>query len=156
TLPVSGDVYVGPSVKIGYLPQIITFPDDNQQMLEYFKGEVGIDERNARQVLAGFNFYKDDVVKRVKSLSGGEKIRLKLAELLQKKINTLIIDEPTNHIDIPTKEVLENAISDFDGTLIFISHDRYFINKFANRTIEFENGHIHSYLGGYDDYKEEK
>ena len=156
TLPVSGDVYVGPSVKIGYLPQIITFPDDNQLMLEYFKGEVGIDERKARQVLAGFNFYKDDVVKRVKSLSGGEKIRLKLAELLQKKINTLIFDEPTNHIDIPTKEVLENAISDFDGTLIFISHDRYFINKFANRTIEFENGHIHSYLGGYDDYKEEK
>lgn len=156
TLPVTGDVYVGPSVKIGYLPQIITFPDDNQQILDYFKGEVGIDERKARQVLAGFNFYKDDVVKRVKNLSGGEKIRLKLAELLQKKINTLIFDEPTNHIDIPTKEVLENAISDFDGTLIFISHDRYFINKFADRTIEFENSHVYSYLGGYDDYKEEK
>lgn len=156
TLPVTGDVYVGPSVKIGYLPQIITFPDDNQQILDYFKGEVGIDERKARQVLAGFNFYKDDVVKRVKNLSGGEKIRLKLAELLQKKINTLIFDEPTNHIDIPTKEVLENAISDFDGTLIFVSHDRYFINKFADRTIEFENSHVYSYLGGYDDYKEEK
>lgn len=155
-LTVTGDVYVGPSVKIGYLPQIITFPDDNQQILDYFKGEVGIDERKARQILAGFNFYKDDVVKRVKNLSGGEKIRLKLAELLQKKINTLIFDEPTNHIDIPTKEVLENAISDFDGTLIFISHDRYFINKFADRTIEFENGHVYSYLGGYDDYKEEK
>lgn len=156
TLPFTGDVYVGPSVKIGYLPQIITFPDDNQKMLDYFKGEVGIDEGKARQILAGFNFYKEDVAKRVKNLSGGEKIRLKLAELLQKKINTLIFDEPTNHIDIPTKEVLENAISDFDGTLIFISHDRYFINKFADRTIEFENGHTHSYLGGYDDYKEQK
>ncbi len=156
TLPVFGDVYLGPSVKIGYLPQIITFSEDNQQILDYFKGEVGIDERKARQILARFNFYKDDVSKRVKNLSGGEKIRLKLAELLQKKINTLIFDEQTNNIDITTKEVLENAISDFEGTLIFISHDRYFINKFADKTIEFENGHVYSYLGGYDDYKEEK
>ena len=76
--------------------------------------------------------------------------------MLQKKINTLIFDEPTNHIDIPTKEVLESAINDFEGTLIFISHDRYFINKFADRTIEFENGKVRSYLGGYDDYKKEK
>ena len=156
TLPFSGEVIVGPSVKIGYLPQIITFPDDNQQILDYFKGEVGFDERRARQTLAGFHFYKDDVTKKVKNLSGGEKIRLKLAELLQKNINTLIFDEPTNHIDIPTKEVLEGAIDEFEGTLIFISHDRYFINKFADRTVEFENGHVHSYLGGYDDYKKEK
>lgn len=89
-------------------------------------------------------------------MSGGERIKVKLAELLQQKINTLIFDEPTNHIDIPTKEELENAIEAFDGTLIFISHDRYFINKFANKTIEFENGQIYSYLGGYDDYKNEK
>lgn len=85
TLKFSGEVFVGPSVKIGYLPQIITFPDDNEQVLEYFKGEVGIDERRARQILAGFHFYKEDVTKKVKNLSGGEKIRLKLAELLQKK-----------------------------------------------------------------------
>ena len=156
TLKFSGEVFVGPSVKIGYLPQIITFPDDNEQVLEYFKGEVGIDERRARQILAGFHFYKEDVTKKVENLSGGEKIRLKLAELLQKKINTLVFDEPTNHIDIPTKEVLESAIDDFEGTLIFISHDRYFINKFADRTIEFENGKVRSYLGGYDDYKKEK
>ena len=73
----------------------------------------------ARQILAGFQFYQEDVMKRVKNLSGGERMRVKLAELLQQKINTLIFDEPTNHIDIPTKEVLESAIEDFDGTLIF-------------------------------------
>ncbi len=155
-LPTSGSMYVGPSVKIGYLPQIIEFTNGEMQLLDYFKNEVGLPEQKARQILAGFQFYKEDVNKKIKNLSGGEKIRIKLAELLQQKINTLIFDEPTNHIDIPTKEVLEDAIESFDGTLIFISHDRYFINKFADKTIEFENGHVHSYLGGYDDYKLEK
>ena len=87
-------------------------------MLEYFQNEVCVNEQRARQILAGFQFYKEDVNKRVENLSGGEKIRVKLAELLQQKINTLIFDEPTNHIDIPTKEVLEDALEDFDGTLI--------------------------------------
>ena len=155
-LPFSGDVYVGPSVKIGYLPQIILFPNDNQSLLEYFKNEFGFNEQKARQILAGFQFYKEDVNKKIKNLSGGEKVRVKLAELLQQKINTLIFDEPTNHIDIPTKEVLEDAIEDFDGTLIFVSHDRYFINKFADKTVEFKNGRATIYLGGYDSYKEEK
>ncbi len=152
-LPMRGKIFVGPSVKIGYLPQIITFPKSDQPLLEYFKEEVGLPEQKARQILAAFQFYKEDVNKRVKNLSGGEKIRVKLAELLQQKINTLIFDEPTNHIDIPTKEVLEDAIEDFDGTLIFISHDRYFINKFADKTIEFKNAKTTTYLGGYDDYK---
>lgn len=155
-LPVDGKILVGPSVKIGYLPQIITFPKNDQQLLEYFISATGLNEQRARQVLAGFQFYQDDVTKRVGSLSGGEKMRIKLAELLQKKINTLIFDEPTNHIDIPTKEVLEEAIEDFDGTLVFVSHDRYFINKFADKTIEFKNGHVTTYLGNYDDYKQKK
>ena len=155
-LPMKGDVFVGPSVQIGYLPQIINFPNGEQSLLEYFKDEVGVSEQRARQILAGFQFYKEDVNKRVKNLSGGEKIRVKLAELLQQKINTLIFDEPTNHIDIPTKEVLEDAIEDFDGTLIFVSHDRYFINKFADKTIEFKDGHTSTYLGGYDYYKGQK
>lgn len=155
-LPVEGNVFVGPSVQIGYLPQIINFPNGEQSLLEYFKNEVGVSEQRARQILAGFQFYKEDVNKRVKNLSGGEKIRVKLAELLQQKINTLIFDEPTNHIDIPTKEVLEDAIEDFDGTLIFVSHDRYFINKFADKTIEFKDGHTSIYLGGYDYYKSQK
>lgn len=155
-LSIKGNIFVGPSVKIGYLPQIISFPNANQTLLEYFQTENGIAEQRARQILAGFQFYKEDVNKKVKNLSGGEKIRVKLAELLQQKINTLIFDEPTNHIDIPTKEVLEEAIEDFDGTLIFVSHDRYFINKFADKTVEFKDGSIEAYLGGYDDYKEEK
>lgn len=83
-------------------------------------------------------------------------MKVKLADLLQKKINTLIFDEPTNHIDIPTKEVLEGALEEFDGTLIFISHDRYFINKFADKVIEFEDGKINIYLGNYDNYIENK
>lgn len=155
-LPVQGEVTVGPSVKIGYLPQIITFPNGEQQLLEYFKNTVGVNEQKARQILVGFQFYKEDVTKRVKTLSGGERMRVKLAELLQEKINTLIFDEPTNHIDIPTKEVLEDAIEDFNGTLIFVSHDRYFINKFADEIIEFQDGKAKSYLGNYDDYKVSK
>lgn len=155
-LPVQGEVTVGSSVKIGYLPQIITFPNGEQQLLEYFKNTVGVNEQKARQILAGFQFYKEDVTKRVKTLSGGERMRVKLAELLQEKINTLIFDEPTNHIDIPTKEVLEDAIEDFNGTLIFVSHDRYFINKFADEIIKFQDGKAKSYLGNYDDYKVSK
>ena len=155
-LPVEGDVNVGPSVKIGYLPQIITFPNGEQQLLEYFRNEVGVNEQKARQILAGFEFYQDDVTKKVKTLSGGERMRVKLAELLQQKINTLIFDEPTNHIDIPTKEVLEDAIEDFNGTLIFVSHDRYFINKFADKTLEFQDGKVTPYIGNYEDYKESK
>ncbi len=155
-LPIEGNVFVGPSVQVGYLPQIINFPNGEESLLEYFKSEVGGSEQHARKILAGFQFYKEDVNKRVKNLSGGEKIRVKLAELLQQKINTLIFDEPTNHIDIPTKEVLEDAIEDFDGTLIFVSHDRYFINKFADKTIEFKDGRTSTYLGGYDYYKSQK
>ena len=153
-LPVDGKIEIGPSVKIGYLPQIITFPKPNQNLLEYFCNSAELNEQKARQVLAGFQFYQEDVTKKVVNLSGGEKMKVKLAELLQKKINTLIFDEPTNHIDIPTKEVLEDALEDFDGTLIFISHDRYFINKIADKIIELKNGNIKSYLGNYDDYKE--
>lgn len=155
-LSMEGTIFVGPSVKIGYLPQIINFSNGEQSLLEYFKHEVGLNEERARQILAKFQFYKEDVNKRVTNLSGGEKIRVKLAELLQQKINTLIFDEPTNHIDIPTKEVLEEAIEDFDGTLIFVSHDRYFINKFADKTIEFKDGQTTTYLGGYEYYKEKK
>ena len=155
-LPYEGEVIVGPSVKIGYLPQIIKFVDEEESLLDSFKDSANLEEQRARQILAEFNFYKDDVNKKVKNLSGGEKIRVKLAELLQQKINTLIFDEPTNHIDIPSKEALENAIEKFGGTLIFVSHDRYFINKFANKTIEFKNGKIEIYLGGYDYYKNEK
>ncbi len=149
----SGDVIIGPGVKVGYLPQIIDFENDNQTLLECFKYETAVHEQRARQILAAFQFYKEDVNKKVKNLSGGERIRLRLASLLQQNVNSLVFDEPTNHIDIPTKEVLEKAIEDFDGTVIFVSHDRYFINKFAEKTIEFDNGKIVVYNGNYEYYK---
>ncbi len=152
----TGNVVVGPSVKIGYLPQIINFDNDKQTLLDYFKEDASLNEQKARQVLAAFQFYKEDVSKKVKNLSGGERIRVRLASLLQHDVNCLVFDEPTNHIDIPTKEVLEKAVENFDGTVIFVSHDRYFINKLAEKTIEFNDGHILTYLGNYDYYKAKK
>ena len=151
-----GEVIIGPSVKIGYLPQIISFENDKFTILDYFKEEASISEEQARRILASFQFYKDDVDKKVKNLSGGERIRLRLAVLLQQKLNCLVFDEPTNHIDISTKEVLEKALNDFSGTILFVSHDRYFINKLADKVVEFKNGTIKTYLGNYDFYKSEK
>lgn len=156
TLPIDGECLVGPSVKIGYIPQIIEFPNENQTLLEYFRHSVSLGEERVRSILSRFGFNVEDVNKQVNNLSGGEKMRVKLAELLQQEVNTLIFDEPTNHIDIPTKEVLEEAIEEFSGTLIFISHDRYFINKFADKIVEFEDGQATIYLGNYDDFKEKK
>lgn len=153
TLSSSGEVFVGPSVKIGYIPQMIEFENGDQTLLEYFGRAVGLPEQRCRSILARFRFNVEDVTKRVKNLSGGEKMKVKMAELLQQEVNTLIFDEPTNHIDIPTKEVLEEALEEFSGTLIFISHDRFFINKFANRIIIFEDGKINEYWGNYDEYK---
>ncbi len=153
TLPVSGDVFVGQSVKIGYIPQTIEFENGNQTLLEYFSRAVNLPEQRCRSILARFRFDSEDVGKRVKTLSGGEKMRVKMAELLQQEVNTLIFDEPTNHIDIPTKEVLEEAIEEFNGTLIFISHDRFFINKFADKIIVFADGDAKEYWGNYDEYK---
>ena len=154
SLESSGSIYVGPSVKIGYIPQVIEFEDENKTLYEYFSRRVGLPEEKSRSILARFKFKGDTINKRLKNLSGGERMRLKLAELLQQEVNTLIFDEPTNHIDIPTKEVFEEALDDFGGTLIFVSHDRFFINKYANKVIVFENRKIKEYMGNYDSYKE--
>lgn len=151
-----GTIQVGPNVKIGYIPQVIQFPSDKQTLLEYFMGVTGLPEQKIRQILIGFQFYNDDIKKRVGNLSGGERMKIKLAELLQKKVNTLILDEPTNHIDIDTKEVFENALEEFSGTILFISHDRFFINKFADKVVEIENGKINVFYGNYDYYLEKK
>ena len=149
-----GEIKIGPSVKFGYIPQIITFPNDKDTLLDYFKKVTGLPEQRVRQVLFGFSFYNDDLKKRVGNLSGGERMKVKLAELLQDKVNTLILDEPTNHIDIESKEVFESALEDFSGTILFVSHDRFFINKFANKIIAFDNKKIKIYWGNYDYYLE--
>ena len=96
------------------------------------------------------------MIKRVGSLSGGEKLRLKLAVLLQKSVNFIVLDEPTNHIDIETREVLEETLKDFKGTLLFVSHDRFFINQIATNILEFYNQKIYSITGNYDDYLKNK
>ena len=142
--------------KVGYLSQIIEFYDDSQTVLWTFMNELGYNEQQARSILYNFQFYKKDWTKNVKSLSGGEKLRLKLAIILQTKINLLILDEPTNHIDITTREVLEESLKSFKGTIIFISHDRYFINKIATKIIAFENKQLKTYDGDYDYYLEQK
>ena len=142
--------------QVGYLSQIIEFYDDTQTVLWTFMNELGIDEQRARSVLYNFQFFKKDWVKRVNSLSGGEKLRLKLAIILQTKVNLLVLDEPTNHIDIATREVLEESLNKFKGTIIFISHDRYFINKIANKIIYFENHQLKTYNGDYDYFLQQK
>ena len=153
-LPYTGEVFLSPSARIGYLPQIINFKNEKQWLLEYFRYEANVSEEKARAILHRFHFAREDVSKRVGNLSGGERIKVRLAILLQQSINTLIFDEPTNHIDIPTKEALEEAIEDFDGTLLAISHDRFFIDKFADKIIEVVNGKTTMHLGNYEDYKE--
>lgn len=137
---------------IGYLAQIIEFKDKNQILLRYFMDETGLTEEKCRSVLFNFFFFKSDMLKRVGSLSGGEKLRLKLAVLLQQSVNFIILDEPTNHIDIETREVLEQTLKDFNGTLLFVSHDRYFINQIADHVLEFYNKKIYSFIGNYNDY----
>ena len=151
-LNVKGEVIVGPSVKVGYLPQVISYPQENLSVLDTFRSICGIGEEKARAILSRFNFSREDVDKAVKNISGGEKVKLKLAELIQQDINTLILDEPTNHIDIPTRESLEDALDEFDGTIIFVSHDRFFIKKFANKIVEFKNGKTKTFDGDYEYY----
>ena len=113
-------------------------------------------EAEVRTVLGRFLFRGDDVLKIVRDLSGGEKARLQLAKLMLEKNNLLILDEPTNHLDITSKQVLEEALKNYEGTIVFVSHDRYFINKIANKVLDItDNGH-NMYLGNYDYYLEKR
>lgn len=151
-----GHVYTGPSVKVAYLPQIVTFDEPGLSMLEVVRNELKIDEGSARNLLARFLFTGDEVFKPVGSLSGGEKSRLKLCILMQRDVNFLILDEPTNHLDIASREWIEEVLSEFEGTILFISHDRYFIRKFANVVCELEDGMLYYFDGGYDEYRQWK
>ena len=151
-----GDIKLGSNVLIGYLPQEIYFDNEDSTILETARQFYNGNETHLRASLAKFLFYGDNVFKKVKSLSGGEKVRLKLFELIQKNANFLILDEPTNHIDIDTKEMLEEALKEYNGTLLFISHDRYFINRLAQNIFEINDEQIDRYIGDYDYFKEQK
>ncbi|HAK43547.1 MAG TPA: ABC transporter ATP-binding protein [Clostridium sp.] len=151
-----GSTKIGESVKVAYLPQNITFDNEEATVLETFREKFSILEGKAREYLSKFMFYGGNVFKKVKHLSGGERIRLKLSQLLFQDINLLIMDEPTNHLDIDSIENLEEALKEFNGTIFYISHDRYFINNISNRLIAIEDKKFTSYEGNYDNYKEEK
>lgn len=153
--PDYGTVKIGAQVKIGYLPQQVVFEDEDQTILEYFSGFHNITYEAARNQLARVLFFKDDVHKKIRFLSGGEKSRLRLCSLTFEKVNFMILDEPTNHLDIDSREVLEETLTAFEGTLLFVSHDRYFINKVAGKIMSFENNHLITYPGDYTYYQEE-
>ncbi len=152
----TGNITLGSNVKIGYLQQEVYFNNEESTVLETFRESYPCTEGEARGILARFLFYSQDVFKKVNSLSGGERSRLRLCQLMYSDINTLILDEPTNHLDILGREMLEEALLQFGGTIIFISHDRYFINKLTSKIMELSNKKLNSYLGNYDYYKEKK
>ncbi len=151
----SGMIKLGSQVKIGYLPQHLQFEDEEQTILEYFLSQHQITNEAARKQLAKVLFYKEDVFKKIKNLSGGEKSRLKLCSLTFEKVNFMILDEPTNHLDIDSREVLEETLAEYKGTLLFVSHDRYFIQKVANKIIEITEGTAQIYHGDYSYYLSE-
>ncbi|MBL4931260.1 ribosomal protection-like ABC-F family protein [Clostridium paridis] len=152
----NGIIKLGESVRIAYLPQNIEFNNENTTILECFREDIQILEGKAREYLAKFMFFGESVYKKVGSLSGGEKTRLMLSKLLFNDVNLLILDEPTNHLDIDSIETLEEALEDFQGTIFFISHDRYFINKISNRIVELSDKQFVSYEGDFDYYKVKK
>jgi ATP-binding cassette, subfamily F, member 3 len=147
--PEKGLVKVGSSVKIGYLSQHFTIADPNMRLIDAFREEVHVAEGEARHILAQFLFYGPNVFRKVGQLSGGEKMRLRLAQLMHQDINFLVLDEPTNHLDIESREVLEDALEDFMGTILAVSHDRYFLNKLFNKTYWLHNQQLHYFDGKY-------
>lgn len=147
-----GELKLGTSIKIGYISQNIIFEDNEKTVLDYFLEGNNLSETEARSKLAKYGFRQENAFKRIGKLSGGEKVRIILMKLIQKDINFLILDEPTNHIDIDTREILEEALKEYKGTVLFVSHDRFFINAIANRVLNIENYKIKSCYGNYDDF----
>ncbi|MCS5503859.1 MULTISPECIES: ABC transporter ATP-binding protein [Lysinibacillus] len=155
--PLGGSIRYGTNVQIGYYDQEQAKLSSNKSVLKELWDEWPLmNEKDIRTVLGRFLFSGEDVDKAVSSLSGGEKARLALAKLMMQKANFLILDEPTNHLDLDSKEVLENALIDYPGTLLFVSHDRYFINRIATKVVELSGTGSFEYLGDYDYYVEKK
>ncbi|WP_312471481.1 ribosomal protection-like ABC-F family protein [Neobacillus sp.] len=150
----SGIVKIGSNVKIGYLSQHVFQNIGDEQVIDVFRSEVTVNEGEARHILARFLFYGPAVFRKVNQLSGGERMRLRLAQLMYQDINLLILDEPTNHLDIDSCEVLEEALEQFNGTILAVSHDRYFLNKLFNKIYWVQDGTVHFYDGNYDWAKE--
>lgn len=154
--PLKGKAKIGNRVQIGYFSQSYERLDPKQTLLENFVMEYGFTEERTRSMLGGMLFHGDDVFKEIGTLSGGQKARLVLLKLVLDGANCLVLDEPTNHLDIMAREAVEAALTAFDGTVLVVSHDRYFINEVADRIWEIEDGQMKDYKGNYDFYLAEK
>ena len=152
-LAAEGKIKFGPTVKSAYLPQVIHFSHPERSLYDTMLYEKNCTPQSARDRLGAFLFSGEDVFKTVGTLSGGEQSRLRLCMLMDEKINLLILDEPTNHLDVASREWVECAIDEYEGTLIFVSHDRYFVDKFATRVWELEDGKIRDFPWGYAKYR---
>lgn len=154
--PLAGKAKIGNRVQIGYFSQSYERLDPNQTLLDNFLTEYGYTTEHTRSLLGGMLFHGDDVFKEIGTLSGGQKARLVLLKLVLDGANLLILDEPTNHLDIAAREAVEAALEAFDGTVLVVSHDRYFINEVASRIWEIDNQQVNDYKGNYSFYVEEK
>ena len=148
-MPDKGAIKKGSNLKIGYLSQHLSSDKEGMTILERFRSEVSVTEGEARHILARFLFYGPKVFQKVTQLSGGERMRLRLAELMHQDINFLILDEPTNHLDIDSREVLEDALAEFTGTILAVSHDRYLLNKLFPKTYWLSNEKLAGFAGNY-------
>ena len=155
--PDSGSIYLGAKVNIGYYDQEHHVLDPDKTIFDEIRDSYpDLNNTQIRNTLAAFLFTNEDVFKYIRDLSGGERGRVSLAKLMLSNANFLILDEPTNHLDIVSKEILENALNNYTGTVLFVSHDRYFINAAATRIIELSNKSVVNYIGNYDYYLEKR
>ena len=154
--PLKGKAKIGSRVQIGYFSQTYERLNPQQTLLENFVIEYGFTEEHTRSMLGGMLFHGDDVFKEIGTLSGGQKARLVLLKLVLDGANCLVLDEPTNHLDIMARETVEAALTAFDGTVLVVSHDRYFVNEVANRIWEIEDCQVKDYKGNYEFYQEER
>lgn len=148
--PDSGNVTLGSNLKIGYLSQQAFNQSTDTSVIDTFRNEISVTEGEARHILAKFLFYGHSVFRKVNQLSGGERMRLRLAQLMYQDINFLILDEPTNHLDIDSREVLEEALDEFNGTILAVTHDRYFLNRLFKKIYWIENRVVHMFNGDYN------
>ena len=148
----AGTVKKGDGLKPAYLPQVVHFENENRTLVDTLIYEKNVTPQTARNRLGRFQFSGEEQLKPVSKLSGGEKSRLRLCELMYDQLNMLVLDEPTNHLDILSREWIEEAVESFTGTLLFVSHDRYFVSRFANRIIVLMDGEMIDFTGNYEQY----
>jgi len=145
-------VKLGSRLNIGYLEQEVHFENPNESVLDAYRRKFPMQEDRARTALARFLFFGNDVFKRLGDLSGGEKVRFQLCVLMKENPNLLLLDEPTNHLDINSQEVLQEAMSQYDGFILVVSHNRYFLDSFVNKVVAVKDGQVAVYEGNISDY----